>query len=331
MASTIDITKPVFGNPTTQSVRDNFAAAKSEIEALQTEKAELDSPAFTGSATAVNLTASGTLNAAGTFQVDGVAVTSTAAELNILDGVTATTAELNFVDGVTSNIQTQLNTKAASADLGTAATEDVTTSATDTTAGRLLKVGAGGNQLASDISRAGAQTLGATDANAVIIKTNDLERFLVTSAGDVGIGSSSPVRKLDVAGNAHFGTIGNRGLFVTLANASNGRSENKVNFTSGDAVGEFGFIGGGGTEFLTINLAGKLLSPNGAAFVGTVSNSGSGAIIERGANANGRFIKFADRTMICDNINNAITTNPAAFVGPVTSVDNNKLRFGYWY
>ena len=41
-------------------------------------------------------------------------VTSTTAELNILDGVTATTAELNYVDGVTSNVQTQLNTKAPS-------------------------------------------------------------------------------------------------------------------------------------------------------------------------------------------------------------------------
>ena len=41
-------------------------------------------------------------------------VTATAAELNKLDGLTATTAELNYVDGVTSNIQTQLNNKAAS-------------------------------------------------------------------------------------------------------------------------------------------------------------------------------------------------------------------------
>ena len=40
-------------------------------------------------------------------------LTATAAELNKLDGVTATTAELNYVDGVTSNIQTQLNGKAA--------------------------------------------------------------------------------------------------------------------------------------------------------------------------------------------------------------------------
>jgi len=45
--------------------------------------------------------------------LDGV--TATATELNILDGVTATTAELNYVDGVTSNVQTQLNTKAPSA------------------------------------------------------------------------------------------------------------------------------------------------------------------------------------------------------------------------
>ena len=37
-----------------------------------------------------------------TLQLGGVAVTSTAAELNLLDGVTSTTAELNILDGVTS-------------------------------------------------------------------------------------------------------------------------------------------------------------------------------------------------------------------------------------
>jgi hypothetical protein len=40
-----------------------------------------------------------------------LSITSTATEINLLDGVTATTAELNYVDGVTSNIQTQLGTK----------------------------------------------------------------------------------------------------------------------------------------------------------------------------------------------------------------------------
>lgn len=59
------------------------------------------------------------------WKVGGVAVTSTAAELNKLDGVTytitnlnsltATVTELNYVDGVTSAIQTQLNAKAPTA------------------------------------------------------------------------------------------------------------------------------------------------------------------------------------------------------------------------
>lgn len=38
-------------------------------------------------------------------------VTSSAAELNILDGATLSTTELNYVDGVTSAIQTQLDSK----------------------------------------------------------------------------------------------------------------------------------------------------------------------------------------------------------------------------
>jgi len=71
---------------------------------------------FDGSAN-ITITTSG-------LTLGGTAVTSTGAELNILDGVTATTAELNlldgvtastteinYIDGVTSAIQTQLDAK----------------------------------------------------------------------------------------------------------------------------------------------------------------------------------------------------------------------------
>jgi len=51
----------------------------------------------------------------GTLNDGTTALTSTVAELNILDGVTATTTELNYVDGVTSAIQTQLDAKAPTA------------------------------------------------------------------------------------------------------------------------------------------------------------------------------------------------------------------------
>lgn len=50
MASAIDETKPAMGNPTTQSVRANFAAAKAEIEALQQAIAEGGGTGETGPA-----------------------------------------------------------------------------------------------------------------------------------------------------------------------------------------------------------------------------------------------------------------------------------------
>ena len=62
---------------------------------------------LTGELDAGSLDVSGNVDIDGTLEtdalsIDGTAVTSTAAELNILDGVTATTAELNIMDGGTS-------------------------------------------------------------------------------------------------------------------------------------------------------------------------------------------------------------------------------------
>jgi hypothetical protein len=92
----------------------DFDAEFTEIQSVVNAKADANAPALTGSGTAVNMTVSGTLNSTGTLQIGGVSVTSTAAELNILDGATVTTAELNYLDGVTSNVQTQLDAKQGS-------------------------------------------------------------------------------------------------------------------------------------------------------------------------------------------------------------------------
>jgi len=66
--------------------------------------------------TALNLNPSTTIVSGGgmdmvAYFINSVEITSTATELNVLDGITATTTELNYTDGVTSNIQTQLDAK----------------------------------------------------------------------------------------------------------------------------------------------------------------------------------------------------------------------------
>lgn len=84
MSSAIDVTKPVTGSPTTASVRSNFAAAKSEIEALQTGKQDSGSYALTTTnlTAGTGLSGGGTLAANRTFSVNYGTVSGTAAQGN---------------------------------------------------------------------------------------------------------------------------------------------------------------------------------------------------------------------------------------------------------
>lgn len=68
--------------------------------------------------------------------------------------------------------------------------------------------------------------------------------------------------------------------------------------------------------------------------IGPVSQSGgkpTGGVIERGNNANGDYVRFADGTQLCTNANNPITTAPADFTGPITKIDGDKLWIGNWF
>ncbi|MBQ8570271.1 MAG: hypothetical protein IJ444_02035 [Kiritimatiellae bacterium] len=83
-------------------------AVKDSIDAVETSVSNLNTlVGDTAVATQIS-------DAIDSVTLASLGVTATAAELNKMYGVTATTAELNYVDGVTSNIQTQLNAKAAS-------------------------------------------------------------------------------------------------------------------------------------------------------------------------------------------------------------------------
>lgn len=197
MSSSIDATQPITGSPTTASVRANFLAAKSEIEALQTGKANLAAPALTGNATAVNLTVSGTLNATGTIQINSAAITATAAEINKLDGVTATTAEINHLVGVTSGIQAQLDGKQVS---GSYAAASHTHAAADVVSGTFAdaRIAASNvTQHQAALALAASQTTSGTFANARISQSSVTQHQAAINAGkvdgyDVSVVSSLP-------------------------------------------------------------------------------------------------------------------------------------------
>jgi hypothetical protein len=129
------------------------------------------------------------------LKIGGTTVTSTPAELNLLDGVTSTTAELNYTDGVTSAIQTQMDTKLATG--GTLATATITT-LTSTT---------------STTTTANITTANITTAN---ITTVDLGDWTITeSAGVLYFATSGTNKaKLDALGN--FTVVGDVTAYGTI-------------------------------------------------------------------------------------------------------------------
>ena len=91
---------------------DSTAAELNILDGVTSSTAELNLVDGSSAGTIVNSKAviygsSGEVNAT-TLQIAGTSITSTAAELNILDGVTSTASELNILDGVTSTA-TELN------------------------------------------------------------------------------------------------------------------------------------------------------------------------------------------------------------------------------
>jgi hypothetical protein len=179
------------------------------------------------------------------------------------------------------------NAKAEQSTLGTAASKDVTTSQTDTTAGRLLKV------------------------------------------GDFGVGSSySPLNATDsTPNNAGFSWVGTSGSGTVLPRSTYGLISTSAAGTRRYALA----MGDNDKAFFTrIDRIGtqsaKEIYHTGNT-VGTVSQSGgvpTGAIIERGSNANGEYVKYADGTMICffESLTNIITSTKVGYIysnAPATS------------
>jgi len=115
------------GSPTEDagiSISRGGSTAKTFLWDETNDKWTIGSETFVAGTVEANLTGNVTGNVTGDLTgtasnastaVTLTGLTASVSELNLLDGVTASTVELNYVDGVTSNIQTQLNGKATSA------------------------------------------------------------------------------------------------------------------------------------------------------------------------------------------------------------------------
>jgi hypothetical protein len=90
-------------------------------------------------------------------------ITATVAELNVLDGITATVTELNYVDGVTSAIQTQLNAK-QTLDAGLTSISGLTTAAN-----KMIYTTASDVYAVTDLTAAGRALLDDASAAAQLI------------------------------------------------------------------------------------------------------------------------------------------------------------------
>jgi hypothetical protein len=162
--------------------------------------------------------------------MDGV--TATATEINVLDGVTSTTAELNYTDGVTSNIQTQLDAKQSlDADLTAIA-------GLSNTDGNFI-VGNGTTWVAESGATARA-SLGLTISSDVLAYDANLQSFVTAFTLPTSDGTSGQALVTNGSGTISFGNVdalpsqtGNSGYYLTTdgTNASWDNLKSSPTFT----------------------------------------------------------------------------------------------------
>ena len=160
---------------------------------------------LTGELDAGSLDVSGDVDVDGTLETDalsinGTAVTSTAAELNILDGVTSTAAELNILDGVTS---TAAELNILDGVTATAAEINVLDGITSTVAE--LNILDGVTASATDINLIDGITNGTVIASKAIITDSNKD---ITGGRNITISGELDAATLDISGDADIdGTL----------------------------------------------------------------------------------------------------------------------------
>jgi len=179
--------------------------------------------------------------------------------------------------------------------------------------------------------------LGTTDANDFVLKTNNTERMRVTSGGNIGIGTTSPLFALHAIGNA-AGTAA-VGVFSNTNATGNAALAGQNTAAAGTGIGNglfgatqqsngFGVYGlnlnPGGTGIIGLgnNLSGYTLPTNGAggAFYGSLTGAYGYTSSAQGYGVYGRADYFGSAYGVVGKANNALGGGPidgagGAFLG----------------
>jgi len=248
----------------------------------------------------------------GTAHVDainfnGTAITSTAAELNILDGVTSTAAELNILDGVTS---TAAELNILDGVTSTAAELNIMDGVTSTTAE--LNILDGVTSTAAELNLVDGITAGTVSASkAVIVDSNkDLTGLRnLTISGDLTVSGDDITMGTNTAGNilvadgtnfnsiaagslSEISTVANDDVFIAVDTSGGGlkkisRSTIVAGLATSSALSNVvedttpqlgGNLDMNGADIVTTSNADLELAPNGTGHVTVRGNTNSGAI-----------------------------------------------------
>jgi len=266
------------------------------------------------------------------INLDGTLITSTAAELNILDGVTSTAAELNILDGVTS---TAAELNILDGVTATAAELNIMDGVTSTTAE--LNILDGVTSTAAELNLVDGITAGTVSASKAVIVDSDKDLTglrNLTISGDLTVSGDDITMGTNTAGNlliadgtnfnsiavgslSEISTVANDDVFLAVDTSGGGlkkiaRSAVVAGLATSGAISNVvedttpqlgGNLDMNGADIVTTSNADIELAPNGTGHVTIKGNTNQGTIqFNCESNSHGQQIKAAPHSESANNV-----------------------------
>jgi hypothetical protein len=243
-----------------------------------------------------------------TLDIGGTNVTSTAAELNILDGVTSTAAELNILDGVTSTAAELNALDGITAVVGELNALDIGSTAIGTAVASKAVI------LDANKDYTGIRNL--TISGDLTVSGDDITMGTNT-AGNILVADGTNFNSVAVGGLSEISTVANDDVFLAVDTSGGGLKKiarsavvsglatsaaisNVVEDTSPQLGGNLDM---NGQDIVTTSNADLELAPNGTGHVTVRGNTNQGTIqLNCENNSHGQQIKAAAHSESADNV-----------------------------